>query len=726
MILGTAAYMPPEQARGKPVDKRADIWAFGVLLFEMLTGHRAFVGETVTDVLAAVVKNDPDWRLLPAETPAHVRNVLRRCLHKTPETRLRDIGDARLELLENEDPDTAATVAESRRRPRILLSVALALLSALAASLVAWSLRPQEPRRVIRIATSVPFPDELLWQSSGITVSPDGARFVFRNAEGGRRGLYLRSLDELEPRFIEGSQNGVGPFFSADGQSIGFFVLQGDPQDPELRRVAVDGGTPSSIASLRIETAAGFTFSGSWGTDDSIAFSGSAPTILRVMAAGGTPVSVTGLDETREEVAHLQPSSSPAQMRSCTWPPCAAVARTSWSRPWTGKDAKGGWSRERAPPASLRPATFCSSVARALFAVPFDRRALSVGGPERPVVEGPPREHVRGFPPRSVRSRLRRHPGLRRRLRSERTGQMVWVDRRGQASPVTGAAAAFMVPRLSPDGSRLAYSAIDPQTGQRDVWVLDIERGARSRLTSGPGHSTDPVWSPDGRTITYGSSREEGVYRIFSVAADGTGEPLELLRDPERPTAAPPRVALRMGAGWSFYETGSSRNDVGVWRPGSSSVEYGSSRSHLFESEKQSGFSPDGRFVAYVSDKSGRREIYVRTVSGPERQWLISTDGGDEPVWSPAGGEIFYRHGSQMMVVRTDLDANFEASAPKVLFEGRYDTDPFGNDATNYDVTRDGTRFVMIRHTDDPASSSLRIDIVINWVEELKRPAVEQ
>ncbi len=720
IILGTAAYMSPEQARGKAVDKRTDIWAFGVVLYEMLTGRKPFDGGTVTDILAAVVKSEPDWSLLPQDTPVRVRDVLRRCLKKGPEARLRDIGDARLELAEALEPAPAGEAPPGSSRPtrRLLGALAMAMLGALAGGVAVWGLRGPDAPRVIRLGTVVPVAEELLWQSSGIAVSPDGSRFVFRHAGEGRRGLFQRTLAEVEPTFIPGSEDGLGPFFSPDGQWIGYFVMLGAPGTDGLKMIRVEGGAPRTLAATGQGALTGLTASGSWGDDGQIVFAGTAPSLLRVSTSGGASVPATTLDEVRGEQAHVQPQLLPGG-RALLY-----VAMLRGGRQDVMVASSDGKRRsvlvEGASSPRFSPTGHLLFVREAtLFAAPFDLQRLALTGEPFPAVEGLEVSVYGHY--RRAQYDLSAEGTLAYLVDSlaNRTGHMVWVDRQGRAEAVMRDAAAYVVPRLSPDGRRLAYSVVDRVSEQRDVWVLDLDRGTKTRLTLGNGLATDPVWSSDGGTITFASTRVDGRLNLFSLAADGGGEAVQLTRNTNDSRSIFPRLWLPDGSGLVFHSIEDS-HDIGIWRPGSRAEEMLLATPFA---ELEPSLSPGGRFLAYVSEESGRREVYARALLGPERRWPISSNGGDEPVWSRRGDEIFYRRGSEMMVVPVKTAGGLTPGVPAVLFEGRYDVDPFGQDATNYDVTPDGKRFVMVRRAVDPGRSRQQLRIVLNWFEDLKRLA---
>ncbi len=317
IILGTAAYMSPEQARGRAVDRRSDVWAFGVLVYEMLTGRRLFEGETVSDVLAAVLTREPDWQALPPGTPAGLRRVLRRCLERDPKRRLRDVADARLDLEEAPQPGPDERPGRERGPGAraggrwVAALVAGILLGALAGGLAVLRLGRAPEDRVVRLALPLTTGGDAIQQTSGIAVSPDGTRVVFRSTQGGRRGLFIRSLDALEPLPIPGSEGGYGPCFSPDGQSVAFFSIFGGTRQTGLVRARIAGGTPTLVVELPSSAVAGLTFTCDWSEAGHILLAGPSPVVQRVSAAGGEPAPVTALDPARGETSHVQPHRLP-------------------------------------------------------------------------------------------------------------------------------------------------------------------------------------------------------------------------------------------------------------------------------------------------------------------------------------------------------------------------------------------------------------------------------
>jgi len=727
LILGTAAYMAPEQAKGRAVDKRADIWAFGVVLYEMLCGARLFDGDSVSDVLAAVLTREPDWNALPASTPPGLVRLLRRCLEREPRKRLHDIADSHFDLEDAAQPPShtgsrrPSESASGIRWPMrwLAAAAALTLLGALAGGLVVRGLDRAPTPKPTYFATALSSGDDLLQQASGVAISPDGTRIAFGGSQGGQSGLFLRSFDELEQKLIPGSEDGFAPFFSPDGQWVAFFSWSLGTRRAGLTKIKIAGGAPIRVTDTASSALAGFTAAGSWSESEQILFSGSSPTIQRVSASGGPAVAVTALDASRGEQSHVQPRWLP-DGRGLLYVANMAAGRQDVmvARGDSGKGrvlVEGGTSPRFAPTGHL---LFVRE--KTLLAAPFDLEKLALTGEPFPVIEALSVVAYGSY--RSARFDLSPNGTLVYLIdgaSTARSGQLVLVDRQGKATPAFEEMGMYLVPRLSPEGGQVAYAAIDAQSGQRNIWIGDLKRGTRTRLTLGMGNSTDPIWTPDGQGITYSSTEGQGSLAIFTSPTDGSREPTRLTRSLDPNRFLFPRIWLRDSSGLVFHSIETS-DDIGIWRKSSGAEEMLLATSIA---ELEPTLSPDERFMAYVSDESGRREVYIRAFSGAAQRVQVSSEGGDEPVWSRQGSEIFYRRRTQMITVPVSTASGVTLGNPTVLFEGPYDVDPFNSDATNYDVTRDGQRFVMVRPAADPARSLLQLNVVVNWYEELKRMA---
>jgi len=701
VILGTAAYMSPEQARGKPLDKRADIWAFGCVVYEMLAGRQAFQAETLTDTLAAVVNREPDWQALPAATPAAIRVLLRRCLEKDLHRRLREVWAARLELEEALSASATASAGGAPARPapaaawrRVIAGGLTGLvLGAAAAGVAVWRLRPAPPAPArARFAVMLPAPQALQsWGNPSLALSPDGTKLAYAARSGGLPQLYLRVIDQLEAKPIPGTQDAEGPFFSPDGQWVGFFA------EGKLKKVAVAGGPAMTLAEA--STAAG----ADWGPDDSIFFAPSVwVRIWRVPAAGGKAEVVTRHDPKKGESTHRWPQQLPGGN---------AILFTSWKGPSPDNASvealilKTGERRLLVQGASyaryVPTGHLVYARGGALLAAPFDLARLAVAGPSVPVLEGVWMNSAWGTAHFSVATDGSLAYVPARSLYGERT--LVSVDRSGAARPLIETRRAYEDLSLSPDGRRLALTIEGPSW---NVWLLELERGTLSRFTL-DHDNRDPYWTPDGKRIVYSSFRA-GRYGMYWKPADGSG-PEEQLTSSENEQG--PGSWSPDGRVLAFDEIlPESAADLFVL-----TLDGDRKPRPLLQTkfdEGLSAFSPDGRWLAYVSNQSGREEIYVQAYPGPGARVQVSTAGGRRIVWAAGGRELYYRNGDKMMAVPIETKPAFKAGAPRVLFEGRYlET---GHD---FDVSLAGDRFYLIQEGPAPA----QINVIQNWFEELDR-----
>ncbi len=702
LILGTAAYMSPEQARGKPVDKRADIFAFGSVLYELLTGRRAFEGETITETIAAVLKSEPDWSSLQVDTPASIRRLLRRSLDKDLKRRLPDIAVARLEIDEAFGmPTIDALQAEQSvhvGRWQRVIPWALSALIAVAAGVTVWTGRqlPASPSTA-RVVVVLPSEQELSLGEEGvvnpIALSPDGQLLVYAAAQRGSRTprLFLRPLDQFIGQPIEGTEDAQAPFFSPDGRWIGFFA------NDTLQKVSVSGGLPVKIC----DTSVLFP-SASWGPDDTIIFSHLTFGLYKVSASGGTPEPLTIPNAAKGEFRHHAPQILPGghdvlfTIASNNGPLTAILSLVS--NEWrTVLD-----NAESARYVQAGHLVFAQS--GVLLAVQFDLARLDTRGSPVPILERV--SHLSGLGGAHFAVSDTGTLAYRPADAGATNKTLVWVDRQGRATPIVDDPAPYAGPRVSPDGRQIAVT-VTP-----DIWVYDVERGTGRRLTT-DGYNLAPVWEPDGDRLTFSAVRADpaAFFDLHSVPADRlTGPELLMAREGRQfPSSWTPD-----GKVLSFFETTAAGADIGILEGGkASSLLAGQYNEHSLM------FSPDGRWLAYVSDESGEEEVYVRRYPGPAGSQLISVNGGREPVWSRDGRELFYRRGDLLMVVPVEsTDSILTTRPPQVLFKGPYSVFFRGSGLVGYDVAPDGQRFVMLQHP-DPASS--QINVVLNWFEELKR-----
>ena len=704
VLLGTAAYMSPEQAKAKSVDRRADIWAFGCVLYEMLTGKMTFHGDAVTDTLAAVIKDEPDWSQLAEAPPVRIRVLLKRCLQKDPKQRLRDIGDARISLDEvlSGAPLEAAPgtpmAAQASRRQIVVWCVASMIVASLT-GLAAWRLKPvpsAPPRPVMRTVIDLPTGDQLTaLDYPAAVISPDGTQLAYVAAHSGSRQIYLRALDSLEARPVPGTEGAVSPFFSPDGQWLGFF------SGSNMKKISLSGGVPLKLSIANASN----SFGASWGGQGMIVFARNVGALSQVSDAGGESRPVTQLAIEKGETMHSWPDVLPGGE--------AVLFTVGPSRPHIAvRSLRSGEQRDLALDGTLPRYAASGNLLYVqggnLMAAGFDPRRLQLTGAAVPVVQGV-LQLASGAAQYSVSATgsLVYVPGTEQGA----ARRLVWVSRNGTEQPLPAPPRNYVYPRLSPDGRRVALG-IREQGSQ--VWLYDYRRDALTRLTFGGNGNDNPTWTPDGKRLAYVGSQESPPNIVWQLA-DGSGGVDRLTTEPY---ASVPSAFSSDGQLLTFVEIDpTSGYDVWVLR-----LSDGKAQPFLrtpgYESAPR--FSTDGHWLAYVSDESGRFEIYVQPYPGPGGKYQISTDGGTEPVWNPKGKELFYRSGNKMMAVDITTQPGFSVGKPKMLFQGPYvptlGTLPF------YDVSPDGERFLMLKPTEQTASLT-QIVVVQNWFEELKRLA---
>jgi serine/threonine-protein kinase len=720
MLLGTAAYMSPEQARGKAVDKRSDIWAFGCVFYEMLAGMRAFKGDDVSDVLASVLAREPDWAGLPRELSPVLSTVLKRCLHKDRKHRMRDIGDVALVLagaFEMPAPPPAVAGAYERRpKFMVMAGVAALVIAAGSAGTVWWLVRSTPPpRNVVRFAITPSESEPLNIQGffRQIAVSPTGAHVAYVTGTGDSR-LMVRGIDHSEAVPLRGSTGAGFPFFSPDGRWIGFFT--GGSGD--LKKVPITGGAPVTICHY-VGTPRGAT----WGPDGTIVFATNDTNtgLLSVSADGGDPTPLTKPDPTQGEQDHWMPSLSPDgrvvffTISSESGADNAQVAVLDLRTGQRKTLIRGGSDAMyvEASGGSQQDAFLVYGYAGALKAARFDLARLSLVTEPVSVVErvvmlqtavtdfSVSRDGTLAYVPGDASTGVAR--------------VLTWVSRDGRGQPLNAPRRAYTSARLSPDETRVLLAASDEAN---DVWTYDIQRQSLTRLTTDPNVDNSAIWSPDGERIFFASARSNGPPNIYSQRADGSGMA-------ERLTTSPNIQGLGSfspdGQALVFHEgNATTQGDLMMLRLDPTPRVEPLLQTPLFF-EGAGEVSPDGRYIAYHSNESGRNEVYVRPfpiVEGGGR-WTISNAGGSRPAWSRDAKELFYLDGTTaMMAVRIQTAPAFSAETPTKLFDG-----PWYVVSTTrpYDVSRDGKRFLMIRNADGSSSGPATIAVVVNWFEELKR-----
>ena len=717
-ILGTAAYMSPEQARGLAIDRRTDIWAFGCVLYEMLTGRVAFAGKTVSDTIAAILEREPAWDALPPTLPAAVDRLLRRCLEKDPAHRLRDAGDVRIEI----DDALAVPAGRASKQPAFPRStasravVATAIIAAVVVGVWSWINRPQRPvSDSIGTATrfTVQFPSEEpmiggVGVGSQIALSLDGSQLAFvaraQDAAAHVNHLYLRKVDQLESRRNPGTDEAVDPFFSPDGEWIGFFAGQ------KLMKVALAGGLPQTIYDFGLSAGPS---GASWSPDDSVVFAKPGAGLWKVSAAGGTPTAITMLKS--NEVDHLWPDVLPGGKAVLY----TAVTATGDPQIYVQSLETGEQRALTLGVAShyLPTGHVVYGLGGSLFVLPFDATRLDVAGEAVKVVDN---VFSKGGVPAGVpQAAFSRVGSLAFVSTTPPPLILVWVDHSGQERSLNVPIRSYFQPRLSPDEQRLAVMITGAiGNASADVWVWDFSHENLSRVTDDGDHNY-LQWTPDGHRMSFlsqsGPVSSGGRGTISWKRVDESNAEVETLLSGQ--TAGPPISWSPDGRVLAFVNLHPvTRNDIWTVRVDEKSQPRPFLQTRFAEGAPT--FSPDGQWLAYVSNESGRNEVYMQPFPGPGARILISAGGGSEPVWPRRGHELFYRNGDSMMAVEITTGRAFSAGKPRHLFDGRYARST--GLWPNYDVAADGRRFLMVKGVEE-FTVPTQINVVLNWDRELKR-----
>jgi serine/threonine protein kinase/Tol biopolymer transport system component len=692
MIMGTAAYMSPEQARGKPLDKRTDIWSFGCVLYEMLTGRRPFAGEEVSDVLASVLAREPALTALPATTPQSIRRLLGRCLQKDRNQRLRDIGDARIEIREAQsqaEPDvevSALPAADGRRRLWFALISALVLITLIPVVAILWVFRASPPVSELRLEITTP-PTPV---PASLSISPDGRTIAFVATVDNQSRLWLRALDSAAPRPLAGTESAQNPFWSPDGRSIGFFA------DHKLKRIDIDGGSVRILSNIYRGTG------GAWNRDGVILVSSLGDRISRVSAEGGEPVELSGLFQ---QGSNFSPQFLPDGRRFLY-----RVRGTPEARGVYVGQIDGGLEPRRLLD-SVAGAVYASSGhllfvrQRTLFAQAFDPVRLELAGNPIAVAEHSTDCACLGLSVSDTGSIAYRTTATA----PER--QFVWFDRSGNKIGTVGSPSNMASPSLSPDGQRVVGYRGNPVDGNVDIWVLDTKRGASTRFTTDVGDDVAPVWSPHGDRILFSSNRS-GTHNLYAKSANAGGNE-ELMLDTTQEKIA---VDWSRDGRFVLFDNHDAQSSMDIWAfpLDGSRKPFPVVRTNFDELRGQ--FSPDGHWIAYQSDESGRDEIYVQHFPGPSTKWPISPNGGSQVRWRPDGKELFYvALDRRLMAVpfRTSNDGPPDVGAPEALF-----VPPIGGAVQQADfrpqymVSSDGQRF-LIATVEGGATPP--ITVILNW-----------
>jgi Tol biopolymer transport system component len=700
LILGTAAYMSPEQARGKAVDKRADIWAFGVVLWEMLTGTRLFGGETVSDVMAGVLRAEVELDALPGDTPPAIRRLLRRCLERDPRSRIHDIADARIEIEQATRgvPETAAVPAAasvrggatSRERVAWLLAGA-ALLAAAIALTLALRNPPPAPQRTTRLRM---LPAEAGTIEGYPALSPDGRTLVYVVLrESGSAVLCAHSFDSGASRELPGTEEAQEPFFSPDGRHLGFFAKG------RLKRLDLAAGVVQEICAVADSRGGAWDEGG-----DIIATVNSASPLIRISPASGRVAPLTALEVEQGAQSHRFPWPLPGGRLLFTVTGAPGVRGIYWAsldapapKRLTADESRAAYD-ERGYLLRVRQG--------ALVAQAFDAERGELSGEPFPLVEGiggDSQKTAKYWFAASSAGVIAYRSGARREL------QLQWFDRSGQPLGAATSPSGYTEPTLSPDDRRIAVILSATGFGG-DVWLYDA--GARDRgqrLTFGPSEAETPIWSPDGRWVAYSSARAKG-YALFRKAADGAGDEEHLL-DTIQPT---------WPDSWSpdgrriVFERYESTGGSDLWllpldgerKP----VPYLATAAN----ESHAAFSPDGRLVAYVSDETGVPQVYIQTLPPSGSKWQLTSDGGDMPAWRQDGGEIYWVGLDRVLRAAPIVSLSpFAAGPPVELFRLRIPQVAITGNRTYFAATRDGRRFLvnsLVGASDDPG-----IGMIMGW-----------
>ena len=702
MIIGTAAYMAPEQAKGKAVDKRADVWAFGVVLYEMLTGRRAFAGDDVSETLASVLKDTPSMASLPEDVPSSIRRLLRRCLEKDRAKRLDSMAVARLEIEEAIAGEpaaaapTAAPPAVPSRRSRPAVTAGAIGVAIVAAGLTWWLKPGAVPAQPAVTRFAVTLPTGMQWTRAGrhlIAISPDGTHVAYVADSK----LFVRRLDQFEAVAVVSVADPAEPVFSPDGASIAYFSAG------RLLKVALSGGAPQPLCDSVLPNGA------SW-TGDTIVF-GDTKGIYRVPATGGTPELIVTREGSEQltgpqllpggqAVLYTKANVGSSNDGEIIVEQIGTKSRTVLLR--GGMDGRylasdGGY--------------LVYSRSGEILGVPIDLAALKVTGTPVSLLGG-----VRANVGAAIAHFAVSATGALVYVSgsADDNAELVWVDIKGAQQPITSEKGAYQYLRVSPDGTRVAYTA--SSGADRDIFVLDWARNSKIRLTKEAGGETSPIWSPDSRRIAYNASRTGGQSSIYWRAADGSGEEEQLTTGPN----------LRVPFSWSrdgqtlFFVEQNPQNSNDIWAlPMTGDRTTRALVTSRFD-ERRPAISPDGRWLAYGTNEQGPPEIHVRPYPETAREkYQASAGGGTSPVWSIDGRAIFYRNGGKYFRVNVTTSPDFKAGKPEELFT------LIGSDQTmNYDLAPDGKRFAVIKSGSD--GSGVEYRVVVNWIEELRarvRPA---
>jgi eukaryotic-like serine/threonine-protein kinase len=701
-ILGTLQYMAPEQVEGKEADARTDIFAFGVVVYEMATGKKAFDGRSQASLMAKILETEPpSMSVLAPMTPPALDHVVKRCLAKDPDDRwqsARDICEQLRWISESgtQAEDISSRVAEQESKKHLVwAAAAIALAVTVIAAAAFYLRRTPSPTEKQAVRFTVGPPEKGSFAGSGYagsypSISPDGANLVFAADVGSSRSqLWIRSLDSPTARALPGTENATYPFWSPNSRFVAFSA------DRKLKKVAVSGGPVETLAAVSPTI-------GTWSREGVVLFVADDNSLSRVSETGGNATPVTTLDASRYETGHLSPWFLPDGKHFLYFAQSQRAENNAIYVASLDSRGKKLLLNVSSNPVYVSPGYLLFHRQGTLMAQPFDAARLQVMGEAVPIVEGVefnPFGSVAAFSA-SENGVLAYHGGG-----GAVPQNLVWVNRNGTEQPLVAPPHNYTFPRISPDGKRVAAGI---EEGEGQIWLYDISRDALSRLTFEGPSNVDPVWTPDGKRIAFKGKGN----RLFWQSADGGGSAEELTTGKldlnNIPSAWSPD-----GQELVFLEGGGATRNIWI-------LPLKDRTPHVFVAsssmESAPSYSPDGRWIAYSSNESGHSEIYVRPYPGPGGKWQISTEGGTEPVWNPKGREVFYRDGQKMMAVDYTAQSTFSAGKPRMLFQGPYTPTP--RSASDYDVSSDGQRFLMLEAAEQVPGE---ISVVLNWTAELKQ-----
>jgi len=708
VMLGTVGYMAPEQVRGRPAEPRSDIFAFGAILYEMLSGQRAFRGDTSADTLSAILTKEPPDLSEPAgSVPESLARIVRHCLEKNPEARFHSASDIAFDL-EALSGLSGATRALARPIPRLRAIAPAAIASLLALALGLWwgGLGKSVPTSGNTVRSVLLLPEGVTLGC--MSISPDGSRLAVSGVDaGGKRRLWVRSLDGSEFRPVAVPEGSDLPFWSPDGRFVGVVA-----PDNSLRKVDAAGGSSTIVA----DTTGNGAWGAAWGPSGDILFAASTGAILRIPPSGGKPTPATKLDKARHETNHRYPQFLPdgrhflylsLNLGGSSEDEASQVHVASLDSN-DDRIVMRGYSRtvySRGHLLYLRGATFSGP----LMAQPFDVERLETHGEPVTVAEnvGVYGDYYLFGNFTASESGTLIYDG------EQVVSRLTWFDRAGHPLGIFGETSVVNAPRISPDGSRVAYTAFDPSLNKMQIWIGDLSREVQTRLTSGPSENIRPVWSPDGSRIAFSTDRKhQGDIYVRSALGGAAEEPVY-----EGGTLNYPEDWSPDGTFISLFRYSANRTPILALLPLSGERRPQDLVQSAFEDLGQSRFSPDGRWLAYVNSQTQRPEVYVTSLPGRETTLQISSAGGVEPAWRSDGKEFFYvAPDGKLMSVDITPGPKLSAGAPKPLFKvaapktmGAY---------ALYDVTPDGRRFLVV----EPAyhGSSVPVNLVLNWTAGLR------